>query len=37
MALATVYWLLARETLKARAGGADIEYPLTIEDFQAAL
>src|SRR5271157_4752313 len=37
VALATVYWLLARETLKARAGGADVEYPLTIEDFQAAL
>lgn len=37
VALATVYWLLAREVLKARAGGAEIEYPLTIEDFQAAL
>ena len=37
VALATVYWLLARETLKARAGGAEVEYPQTIEDFQAAL
>jgi len=37
VALATVYWLLAREVLKARAGGAEIEYPATIEDFQAAL
>src|SRR5208282_4131318 len=37
VALATVYWLLAREVLKARAGGAEIEYPMTIEDFQAAL
>jgi len=37
VALATVYWLLAREVLKSRAGGADVEYPLTIEDFQAAL
>ena len=37
VALATVYWLLAREVLKARAGGAEIDYPLTIEDFQAAL
>ncbi len=37
VALATVYWLLAREVLRARAGGADVEYPLSIEDFQAAL
>lgn len=37
VALATVYWLLAREVLKARAGGAEVEFPLTIEDFQAAL
>ena len=37
VALATVYWLLAREVLKARAGGAETEYPLTINDFQAAL
>ncbi len=37
VALATVYWLLAREVLRARAGGAEIEYPLTIDDFQAAL
>jgi len=38
VALATVYWLLAREILKAR-GGASAEAPftLTIEDFQAAL
>jgi small subunit ribosomal protein S2 len=37
VALATVYWLLAREVLRSRAGGAEVEYPLTIEDFQAAL
>ncbi len=37
VALATVYWLLAREVLRARAGGADVDYQLTIEDFQAAL
>ncbi len=37
VALATVYWLLAREVIRARAGGAEIDYPLTIEDFQAAL
>jgi len=37
VALATVYWLLAREVLKARAGGVEVEYPMTIEDFQAAL
>ena len=37
VALATVYWLLAREVLRARAGGAEVEYPLTTEDFQAAL
>jgi small subunit ribosomal protein S2 len=37
VALATVYWLLAREVLRARAGGAEVDYPLTIEDFQAAL
>ncbi len=37
VALATVYWLLAREVLKTRAGGAEIEYSPTIEDFQAAL
>jgi small subunit ribosomal protein S2 len=37
VALATVYWLLAREVLRARAGGAEIEYPVSIEDFQAAL
>ena len=37
VALATVYWLLAREVLRARANGAEIEYPYSIEDFQAAL
>ncbi len=36
VALATVYWLLAREVLKARAG-TDVDYQLTIDDFQAAL
>jgi small subunit ribosomal protein S2 len=37
VALATVYWLLAREVLRVRAGGVETEYSLTIEDFQAAL
>ena len=37
VALATVYWLLAREVLKGRSGGAEVPYTLTIEDFQAAL
>jgi small subunit ribosomal protein S2 len=38
VALATVYWLLAREVLKARGGpAAEAPYSLTIEDFQAAL
>ncbi|MCI4368170.1 MAG: 30S ribosomal protein S2 [Thermoplasmata archaeon] len=38
VALATVYWLLAREVLKARGGpGAEAPFALTIEDFQAAL
>lgn len=38
VALATVYWLLARELLKARGGaGADAPYELTVDDFQAAL
>jgi small subunit ribosomal protein S2 len=38
VALATVYWLLSREVLKARGGSADAPpYTLTIEDFQAAL
>jgi small subunit ribosomal protein S2 len=37
VALATVYWLLAREVLRARAGGTELDYPLSIEDFQAAL
>ena len=38
VALATIYWLLAREVLKARGGeGAGTPYELTVEDFQAAL
>lgn len=37
VALATVYWLLAREILKGRSGGTEVPYTLTIEDFQAAL
>jgi small subunit ribosomal protein S2 len=37
VALATVYWLLAREVLRARSGVADQEFTPTIEDFQAAL
>jgi small subunit ribosomal protein S2 len=37
VALATVYWLLAREVLRTRADGAEVPYALTIEDFQAAL
>jgi small subunit ribosomal protein S2 len=38
VALATVYWLIAREVLKARGGAAaEAPYTLTIEDFQAAL
>jgi small subunit ribosomal protein S2 len=38
VALATVYWLLAREILKARGGpAAEAPYTLNIEDFQAAL
>ena len=36
VALATVYWLLARETVRARQG-ADAPFELTIEEFQAAL
>ena len=36
VALATVYWLLAREVVKAR-GGPEAPFALTIEDFQAAL
>ncbi len=36
VALATVYWLLAREELKERSG-PETPYTLTIEDFQAAL
>jgi small subunit ribosomal protein S2 len=37
VALATVYWLLAREVLRARAGGQEAPYTLSVEDFQAAL
>jgi small subunit ribosomal protein S2 len=38
VALATVYWLLAREILQARGGAAaEAPYTLSIEDFQAAL
>jgi small subunit ribosomal protein S2 len=38
VALATVYWLLAREVLRARSpGGAEPAFALSIEDFQAAL
>src|SRR5271155_4899576 len=38
VALATVYWLLAREVLKARGGAAaEAPYTMSIEDFQAAL
>jgi small subunit ribosomal protein S2 len=37
VALATVYWLLAREVVRTRGGGTETEYPLSIEDFQAAL
>ncbi len=38
VALATLYWLLAREVLKSRGGpAAEAPYALTIEDFQAAL
>ncbi len=38
VALATVYWLLAREVLKARQPeGTEPPFSLTVEDFQAAL
>ncbi len=38
VALATIYWLLAREVLRARSGSeAEPVYSLTIDDFQAAL
>ncbi len=37
VALATIYWLLAREVLRARAGGTEVEFTPTVEDFQAAL
>jgi small subunit ribosomal protein S2 len=36
VALATVYWLLAREMVRAR-GGPDAPFALTVDDFQAAL
>ncbi len=38
VALATVYWLLAREVLKDRGGsGVEPPFTMTVEDFQAAL
>jgi small subunit ribosomal protein S2 len=37
VALATIYWLLAREVIRARAGGAEVEFAPTVDDFQAAL
>jgi small subunit ribosomal protein S2 len=38
VALATVYWLLSREVLKARGGAAaEAPFELTVDDFQAAL
>ena len=37
VALATVYWVLAREVLRVRTGNPDAPFPFTIEDFQAAL
>jgi small subunit ribosomal protein S2 len=38
VALATVYWLLSREVVKARGGAAaDAPFTLTVDDFQAAL
>src|SRR5579871_1951368 len=38
VALATLYWLLAREVLQARGGtAAQAPYELSVEDFQAAL
>ncbi|HTT26606.1 MAG TPA: 30S ribosomal protein S2 [Thermoplasmata archaeon] len=38
VALATVYWLLSREVLKARGGAAaEAPFDLTVDDFQAAL
>ncbi|MEE9115892.1 MAG: 30S ribosomal protein S2 [Thermoplasmata archaeon] len=37
-ALATVYWLLTREVLKARGEiGSDEDFTLTLEDFEASL
>ncbi len=37
-ALATVYWLLTREVLKARGEiGSDDDFSLTLEDFEASL
>ncbi|MGI0052645.1 MAG: 30S ribosomal protein S2 [Thermoplasmata archaeon] len=38
VALATVYWLLARELLRVRAGeGPEPAFPFTVDDFLAAL
>lgn len=38
VALATLYWILAREVLRARVGpGTEPPFELTVEDFQAAL
>jgi len=38
VALATVYWLLSREVLKARGGAAaEAPFDLSADDFQAAL
>lgn len=37
-ALATVYWLLTREVLKARGElGSDEDFTMTLEDFEASL
>lgn len=38
MALATVYWLLTRETLKAQGRiGGDSDFTMAVEDFEATL
>jgi len=37
-ALATIYWLLTREVLKARGGiASDEDYKMTVEEFEASL
>jgi small subunit ribosomal protein S2 len=37
-ALATIYWLLAREVLKARGTiQTDEDYKVTVEEFEASL